>query len=74
MYELVYQEDDTERIVPVTSGGIEMGRSPDCDIVIKDFGVSRKHAKVMTDGDRCRLIDLTSKNGTHVTGVPVPES
>ncbi len=74
MHELVYQEDDTERIIPVTAEGVELGRSPDCDIVIKDFGVSRKHAKVIADGDRCRLIDLKSKNGTHVNGVPVLEA
>jgi adenylate cyclase len=74
MHELVYQEDDTERNIPVTAEGVELGRSPDCDIVIKDFGVSRKHAKVIADGDRCRLIDLKSKNGTHVNGVPVLEA
>ncbi len=74
MHELVYQEDDTEHVIPVTQEGVELGRSPDCDIVIKDFGVSRKHAKVIADGDRCRLIDLKSKNGTHVNGVPVLEA
>jgi adenylate cyclase len=74
MYELIYRENDTEHVVPVTPEGIELGRSPDCEIVIKDFGVSRKHAKVVADGDRCRLVDLKSKNGTHVNGVPVLEA
>ena len=55
-------------------GGVVLGRSPDCDIVIKDFGVSRHHAKVLVDGEECRLVDLKSKNGTHVNGVAVLEA
>jgi adenylate cyclase len=74
MYELVYQEGGTEHVFPVVSAECLLGRSPDCDIVIKDFGVSRHHAKVMVDGDTCRVVDLKSKNGTHVNGVLVLEA
>jgi adenylate cyclase len=74
MYELVYQEGGTEHVYPVVSAECLLGRSPDCDIVIKDFGVSRHHAKVTVDGDTCRVVDLKSKNGTHVNGVLVLEA
>jgi adenylate cyclase len=74
MYELVYQEEGTEHVVPLSSQECLLGRSPDCDIVVKDFGVSRHHAKVMVDGDMCRVVDLKSKNGTHVNGVLVLEA
>ena len=74
MYELAFHEDGTERVVPVRPEGIVMGRSPDCDVVIKDFGVSRRHAEVVMDGSRFRVIDLKSKNGTQVNGVRVPEA
>ena len=74
MYELAFHEEGNEQIVPIRPEGIVMGRSPDCDVVIKDFGVSRRHAEVVVDGNHCRLVDLKSKNGTQVNGVRVPEA
>ncbi|HEX9725583.1 MAG TPA: adenylate/guanylate cyclase domain-containing protein [Vicinamibacteria bacterium] len=74
MFELIYQEEGNERAVPIDLGGVVLGRSPDCDVVIKDFGVSRHHAKVIVDGDQCRVVDLKSKNGTHVNGTAVVEA
>ncbi len=74
MYELAYQEEGSEQIVPIRAKGIVLGRSPDCDVVIKDFGVSRRHAEVVVNGGECRVVDLKSKNGTQVNGVRVPEA
>jgi len=74
MFELAFQEDGSELVIPIGEAGIVMGRSPDCDVVIKDFGVSRRHAEVVIDGRDCRLVDLKSKNGTQVNGVRVPEA
>jgi adenylate cyclase len=74
MYELVYQEEGTEQVFSMTSGECVLGRSPECDIVIKDFGVSRHHAKVVVEAGTCRVVDLQSKNGTHVNGVLVLEA
>jgi adenylate cyclase len=71
MFELAYQEEGGEQVVPIGAEGIVLGRSPDCDVVIKDYGVSRRHAEVKVDGDSCRLVDLKSKNGTQVNGVRV---
>ena len=74
MFELIHQDEGDERAVPIDLGGVVLGRLPDCDVVIKDFGVSRHHAKVIVDGDQCRVVDLKSKNGTHVNGTAVVEA
>lgn len=43
-----------------------LGRAGDCDIQIINDGVSRKHAKVVSEGEGFVLIDLSSNNGTFV--------
>ncbi|MCZ7552803.1 MAG: hypothetical protein B6D39_04300 [Anaerolineae bacterium UTCFX2] len=44
------------------------GREPDCDVVIADRQVSRRHARLSIDANRIILEDLGSKNGTHNNG------
>jgi pSer/pThr/pTyr-binding forkhead associated (FHA) protein len=48
-----------------------IGRGSDCDIVLDDPEVSRRHAVIRRDGDRYVLADLGSKNGTHLNGAPL---
>ncbi len=43
-----------------------LGRAGDCDVQIIHDGVSRRHAKVVGDGDGHELVDLGSNNGTFV--------
>ncbi len=43
-----------------------IGRSPDCDVFLDDVTVSRTHAELNRDGDRYRIHDLGSLNGTFV--------
>src|SRR5919106_6982754 len=74
MYRLIYQDGDTPQAYTFTEGEVTIGRSPDCQIVLKDFGISRTHAKITVDEDGVRIIDLKSKNGTQVNGVPVVEA
>ena len=74
MYRLIYQDGDTPQSHTFTTGEVVIGRSPECHVVLKDFGISRQHAKVMVDEDGCRIVDLKSKNGTQVNGVPVVEA
>jgi len=45
-----------------------LGRSPQCNIVVKSKAVSRLHAKVELDGPRYLLSDIHSANGTFVNG------
>jgi predicted component of type VI protein secretion system len=45
--------------------GIVIGRSPECDVAVRDILLSRRHVRIEADGRLWRLIDLGSKNGTH---------
>jgi adenylate cyclase len=74
MYRLIYQDGDTPQAYTFTEGEVTIGRSPECQIVLKDFGISRTHARLTADEDGVRIQDLKSKNGTQVNGVPVVEA
>src|SRR5215472_16079534 len=74
MYRLVYQDGDTPQAYTFTTGEVVIGRSPDCQIVLKDFGISRTHARITVDEDGVRITDLKSKNGTQVNGFPEVEA
>ena len=74
MYRLIYQDGDTPQAYTFTEGEVTIGRSPDCQIVLKDFGISRTHARLVADEEGVRIQDLKSKNGTQVNGVPVVEA
>jgi len=74
MYRLLYQDGDSPQTFTFTTGEVLIGRSPECQVVLKDFGISRQHAKVVVDEDGIRIMDLKSKNGTQVNGVPVVEA
>ncbi|GIW73456.1 MAG: hypothetical protein KatS3mg102_2998 [Planctomycetota bacterium] len=45
-----------------------LGRSPDCDLVIDNLGVSRRHAEIVMEHGIPVLKDLKSNNGTFVNG------
>src|SRR4051812_11551065 len=47
-----------------------LGRAPGCDITIPDIMLSRHHCRIEpTDNGRdWRIVDLHSKNGTHLRG------
>jgi adenylate cyclase len=74
MYRLIYQDGETPQTYTFSAGEVLIGRSPECQVVLKDFGISRHHAKIVVDEDGVRIMDLKSKNGTQVNGVPVVEA
>jgi len=45
---------------------VVIGRSPECDIAIRDVLLSRRHCRIEKEGRNWVLSDLGSKNGTHV--------
>jgi pSer/pThr/pTyr-binding forkhead associated (FHA) protein len=49
-------------------GGATIGRSRECDIVLADSNVSRRHAEVRPAGDGWTITDLGSTNGVRVNG------
>jgi pSer/pThr/pTyr-binding forkhead associated (FHA) protein len=48
-----------------------LGRGPEADVRINSTRVSRKHARIVVDGERVTVEDLGSKNGTFVGDVQV---
>ena len=55
--------------LPATDGPVTLGRSRECDCVLAEPSVSRRHAELRRDGARWLLSDLGSRNGTRVNGV-----
>jgi hypothetical protein len=55
----------------VPPGGGTIGRSHDCDVVLDDAGVSRRHADIRPGPDGWTLQDLGSTNGVLVNGQAV---
>ena len=58
------------RLVPPSSDTWVIGRSEDCDLVLDDPTISRRHARVTVSRAGRRLVigDLGSRNGTVVAG------
>ena len=61
------------RRIPVGEDPISIGRLPECDVVLSDPNVSRRHAEVRRRGNEFIVIDLGSTNGTRVNGAGVKE-
>ena len=61
------------RIVPVR-GRLVIGRGNDCDLVLDEPEMSRRHAVIENSGDGIYLRDLGSANGTFVNGVQVRDA
>jgi hypothetical protein len=56
-------------LVPPAGGTI--GRSRDCDVVLEDSGISRRHARVHPVAGEWEIEDLGSTNGVLLNGVQV---
>ncbi len=66
---LLFEFDDlvVATLPPLESGApLNVGRLPDCDLVIDDPSVSKHHAKITWDGKDAILEDLKSSNGTRL--------
>ena len=52
---------------------VELGRDASCQVRFDEAfeTVSRKHAAIVREGDRCKLIPLSSTNATFVNGQPI---
>jgi hypothetical protein len=61
------------RRVTVGSEALVIGRLPECEVVLPDSNVSRRHAELRRKGDGVFVTDLGSTNGTRVNGTPVRE-
>lgn len=67
-YFIKYSDETGPKTHEFSSGELILGRAPDCQVVLKDFGISRQHAKLIADPGGVRIMDLGSKNGTKING------
>src|SRR5580704_16680946 len=71
---VMFRSDGQRRSFSITRDMTVMGRREDCDLRIPLGEVSRKHARLVRDGDSLRLEDLGSSNGTFLNGQRVQEA
>jgi tetratricopeptide (TPR) repeat protein len=50
---------------------IVLGRDEECELVMPDIGVSRRHAKISLENNNFILTDFGSGNGTYLNGVRI---
>jgi hypothetical protein len=55
-------------VYPIGAHPLSIGRSSECDIVVNDANVSRRHAEIWLTGEGVAIRDLQSTNGTLVNG------
>src|SRR5258708_5276174 len=58
--------DELERRELSPAAPLIIGRSPECDVVVRDILLSRTHCRLEPVGRAWRVVDLDSKNGTRV--------
>ncbi len=56
---------------PIDREVVTIGRDASCTVVMQRESVSRVHARIEYDGQRCLLIDEGSRNGVRVNGARV---
>jgi DNA-binding NtrC family response regulator len=74
---VVVEGHDTGRafaLDPDQPGRVLLGQSPACEVRVVDREVSRRHAALESAGERLRITDLGSTNGTLVDGVAIVEA
>ena len=70
---LIGSIDGQELRFPLFKDRLTIGRTDQNDIQLKASYVSRRHAVIVTDGDKTRVIDWGSKNGVFVNSSRITE-
>lgn len=65
---------DRGRKIPLVKNPTLIGRTQDCDVVLEDLLVSRRHVTLLFNGSRATLRDLGSLNGIRVAGAAIQEA
>jgi pSer/pThr/pTyr-binding forkhead associated (FHA) protein len=65
---LIHERGGEEIAFPLDQGETFIGRKDDCDIYFPDTSLSKRHARLVRDGDTLTLHDAGSKNGTLCNG------
>jgi hypothetical protein len=70
-YVVVVEHGRSASTFRVGAPRVVLGRAPDCDIILSNPRISRRHAELAWDGEKFTVTDLQSKNGTRLNGVPI---
>jgi chromosome segregation ATPase len=70
---LIGNVDGQELRFPLFKDKLTIGRTRNNDIHLKAQSISRRHALIVTENDRTRIVDWGSKNGIAVNRQPVSE-
>jgi len=68
MATLVLLQDGQATPYPVGAGETVIGRHPECTVQLQSNTISRRHARLLNEGDQWLLEDLGSGNGTFLNG------
>jgi serine/threonine protein kinase len=60
--------------IPLTGSTTVIGRSGDCQVVLKSAEVSKRHCRIRIQDGRAELEDLQSVNGTILNGEPIDQA
>ncbi len=61
-----------DRVYPILSSRVVLGRSRECDVHLADANASRRHCEIVQEGaSSWSVVDLDSTNGTELNGQPV---
>src|SRR5687768_6702597 len=71
---VMFRSDGERRSFSVTRDMTVIGRREDCDLRIPLGEVSRKHCRLVRDGDILKIEDLGSSNGTFLNAHRVQEA
>ncbi len=66
--------NDGRRTFELTRAEVRIGRAADNDLILDDRSVSRHHALLKQRYRRYLLVDLDSRSGTRLNGLPVREA
>ncbi len=73
MLKLYYQKGSKSKIYPLKDERTLIGRKGDCDVVLDDFTVSRRHASILKQEEEYFIEDLESRNGVKLNGEKIQE-
>ena len=70
---VLLKKNQSSKVFPLSSPVTVIGRRSSCDLRIPLMSVSKKHCTLTYENGKVKILDLGSKNGTHLNGKPVTE-
>jgi pSer/pThr/pTyr-binding forkhead associated (FHA) protein len=71
---VMFRADGQRRSFSITRDMTVIGRREDCDLRIPLSDVSRKHCRLILNGEKIKVEDLGSSNGTYINGDRIQQS